>query len=193
VIISVAGEGAVDVAVATRLVENAGHSVHLVLPKGGKSKLDPRLHGYNNAARFAPWLILRDLDTDASCAPALARQLLPEPSSLMLFRIVVRAIEAWLLADTLAFSEFFDVDDTALPAKPDELIDPKRALIEIIAASTNPSIRRAILPGRGTRDIGPGYTGMLIEFTVGYWDIARGRQRSPSLNRCVNALAALES
>jgi hypothetical protein len=32
---------------------------------GGKTKLDPRLPGYLDAARRTPWLILRDLDRDA--------------------------------------------------------------------------------------------------------------------------------
>jgi hypothetical protein len=28
-----------------------------------------RLGGYNNAARFSPWLVLVDLDRDADCPP----------------------------------------------------------------------------------------------------------------------------
>jgi hypothetical protein len=110
----------------------------------------------------------------------------------MLFRIVVRAIEAWLLADTAAFSDFFSVAITRLPEKPDHLIDPKRRLVEIVAASTSPSIRRAMLPGKGRRNVGPGYTATVIEFTMAHWDIPRARQASPSLDRCVEALAALK-
>jgi hypothetical protein len=190
--ITVACEGDVDVAVASRLVEDAGHSVHRLFPKGGKAKLDPRLRDYNNAARFAPWLVLRDLDTDASCAPTLARQLLPEPSPLMLFRIAVRAIEAWLLADAVAFRDLFRVPTRALPEHPDELSDPKRILVEIVAASTSTPMRTAILPGKRRRNVGPGYTATLLEFTIVHWDIARARQASPSLDRCVEALAALK-
>lgn len=190
-IVTLVGEGTIDIAVGTRLAEDAGHSVHRTYPQRGKHNLDRQLPGYNNAARFAPWLVLRDLDTDASCAPTLARQLLPQPARYMSFRIAVRAVEAWLLADTEAFAEFFSVSHTRIPATPDELGDPKRALVDVVALSTSASIRKAILPGPVTRKVGPGYTGAVIAFVNAHWNIGRARKASPSLDRCVAALAAL--
>jgi hypothetical protein len=191
VIFTLAGEGLIDIAVATRLAEHAGHTIRRTFPQQGKSRLDRQLRGFNNAARFEPWLVLRDLDTDAPCAATLVRQLLPEPSRYMLFRIAVREVESWLLADAQAFADFFSVPATAIPEKPDELTDPKGTLINVVASSTSASMRREILPGDVTRKVGPGYTAKVIEFVDAHWNIARARQASSSLDRCVAALANL--
>ena len=37
--------------------------------KSGKGALLERLLNYNQAARFAPWLVVVDLNRDAECAP----------------------------------------------------------------------------------------------------------------------------
>lgn len=190
-IFTLAGEGLIDIAVATRLAEHAGHTVGRSFPQQGKSKLDVKLRGFNNAARFGPWLVLRDLDTDAPCAATLVRQLLPERSQYMLFRVAVREVEAWLLADAEAFANFFSIPAAALPEKPDELVDAKSTLVNVVASSTSPSMRREILPGEVTRKVGSGYTAKVIEFANENWNITRARRASPSLDRCVAALAAL--
>lgn len=190
-IFTLAGEGPVDVAAAARLVEYTGHEVGRTYPTGGKGKLDPNLAGYNNAAKFSPWLVLRDLDQDASCAPTLRQQLLPNPSRLMLFRIPVRAVEAWLLSDASGFATFFRVRELAVPATPDALEDPKSALLEVVASSNDVSLRKLMLPAYASRKVGTGYSAKLIEFIDTQWEIARARSASPSLDRCVAALREL--
>ena len=96
--------------------------------KGGKAAVDQRLTGYNNAGRFACWLVLRDLDHDAACAAALRSQLLPFPSPHIRLHIAVRAIEAWLMADAESFAQFFSVSSARIPLNPETLDDPKREL-----------------------------------------------------------------
>jgi hypothetical protein len=87
-------EGTTDAAVARRLLIEAdlepGHEYVL----NGKGALDQRLAGYNRAAGLACWLVLRDLDQDAECAPALRRTLVETPSAHMRLHILVHAVEA---------------------------------------------------------------------------------------------------
>lgn len=69
--VTLAVEGTTDAAVARRLLHEADLQAGPEYVKNGKSALDQSLAGYNNAARFSCWLVLRDLDQDAACAPAL--------------------------------------------------------------------------------------------------------------------------
>jgi hypothetical protein len=87
----------------------------------GKANLRRALPGYNAAAQRTPWLVLVDLDQDFNCAAALVRDWLPTASTHMRFRIVVRQIESWLLADGERFSRFFGVRAGAVPDAPDTL------------------------------------------------------------------------
>ena len=101
-----ATEGLPDEAVAQKLLGEAGHDVKMIRNCGGKSKLDPKIPSYNQAAKYGHWFILRDLDHDAGCAPELRAQLLPNSSAKMQLRIVVRSIEAWLIGDYERFARF---------------------------------------------------------------------------------------
>ncbi len=77
VVISGAVEGDVDEAVLRRLAEQVGAAIGPVHGKKGKQFLLRRVHGYNNAARFGPWVVLVDLDQDADCAPHLRLEVAP--------------------------------------------------------------------------------------------------------------------
>jgi hypothetical protein len=98
VFLKIAVEGSLDEAVVRRLASEAGLALDEVHGKNGKDRIEQRLLGYNNAARYTPWLVLVDLDTE-ECAPSLRSHWLPKPAPLMCFRVVVRSIESWLLAD----------------------------------------------------------------------------------------------
>ena len=65
VAVTVAVEGPSDLSILRRVLEYAGCTVHVVHGRGGKNQINANLTGYNNAARFAPWVVLRDLDHDA--------------------------------------------------------------------------------------------------------------------------------
>jgi hypothetical protein len=93
----------------------------------GKGHLDRQLRGYNNAARFSSWLVLRDLDTDALCAPDLVHRMLPDGAANMRFRIAVKAVESWLMADLEGFSHFIGVPRSIVPINSEGIADPKRA------------------------------------------------------------------
>ena len=97
--ISGAVEGMPDEAVLRRIVIARRAEVHRVQVQRGKANLRRALPGYNAAAQGNPWLVLVDLDRDFDCAAALVADWLPAPSAYMRLRVVVREIEAWLLAD----------------------------------------------------------------------------------------------
>ena len=71
-------EGPTDEPLAKRLIEAVDMKPKATFIARGKSKLDPRLPGYNAAGRHSAWLVLRDLDHDdaGSCVPALVQSLL---------------------------------------------------------------------------------------------------------------------
>lgn len=183
-------EGGVDQAVATKLLSSHGHDVLAPYVTGGKHKLDARLSGYNNAARFSPWLVLRDLDHDAPCPAALIDMICPEPAEQMRIRVPVREIEAWVLADRGAAARFLGVRLAAVPRRPDELEDPKRTLVDLARTSRFRAIRQDLVPPVGLSvSIGPGYNPRLINFVNQTWSPDRAAPASPSLLRCRNALA----
>lgn len=193
-IFTLAAEGVVDIEVAARLCGYAGHSIHKRFPHRGKHALNSRLHGYNLAALQSPWLILRDLDHDSDCAPTLVKKLLPTRSSQMLLRVAVRALEAWLLADTASFAKYFQVRENAIPTEPDALPNPKRAVLDLIRRSAAKSVRDSMLPReRTTGTVGVGYSAKLIEFIHEHWRIESATENSPSLKKCVEALLALDN
>lgn len=190
--LSVAVEGISDEAVVRKLCAYTGVEIATVFVAGGKPKLDARLSGFNHSAHHRPWLVLRDLDTDASCAPSLRRGLLPQPAPGMHLRVPVTAIEAWLLADRLHIAQFLGVSPAVVPVEPDSLIRPKRTLVDLAQRSRKRGIREDFVPRQGTaRELGPGYTARIIEFATDVWNPGEAAERSDSLARCIRCLEGL--
>lgn len=188
-IITVAVEGDHDAVVARRLLEAVGLAMGAVYGARGKGALDKALPGYNHAAKHGPWLILRDLDHDAPCAPKLVERLIPEPAPHMCLRVVVRSIESWLMADRDGMSRFLQVTPSRVPAEPETLPHPKQFLIELAKHSRSRAIRQDMVPTMGTgAHVGPGYTGRIIEFAGTQWQPLLAAKRSESLERCMRAL-----
>jgi hypothetical protein len=189
-VLTIAVEGASDEAVVRRICNSVGLDVGPAFVAGGKVRLDARLGGYNHAARFAPWLVVRDLDHDADCAPTLVRRLLPALADQMLFRISVRTIESWLLADRENFAKYFGVSLAVVPSAPEELDRPKRTVVDLARRSTKRAIRDGLVPAPGiSAEVGPGYTAAVIEFATRMWDPERAADAAPSLMRCLQALS----
>lgn len=186
-------EGAVDEVILRRLVREAGRNVGTVYVTRGITNLFRRLPGFNAAAEHAPWVVLIDLDA-AECAPALIQRHVPRPSSGMLIRVAVRAVESWLLADRECLAEFLSVSPSRIPQDPDGEQSPKDALVEIARHSRRRSIREDMVPRAGSgRRVGPAYEARLIEFIAGRsesptWQPRRAAESSSSLRRCLTAL-----
>lgn len=187
-------EGITDAAAVSRLCTESGLQLNRVFSSGGKRALDRSLPGYNAASRIGPWLVLRDLDHDAECAPDLVERLVPESrrSPGLVLRIPIRSLEAWLIADRDAIARFLAVRPAAVPPNPETLPRPKRTLVDLARQSRKRQIRQDMVPAEGTSaEVGPGYTSRLIEFISQHWDPVAAAMASDSLARCLRALRKL--
>jgi hypothetical protein len=183
IVLSAAVEGDLDEVVLRRLIAETGLLFGTIYGKAGKEHLRNRIQDYNNAARFAPWIILVDLDREADCAVSLRRNWLPEPAPKLTFRVAVRALEAWFLADREAISDYLGVSRDRVPLNPDQELDPKKSLIELAAHSRQARIRDAMAPSIGRR-VGPLYSLRMTEFVECHWRPELAAERSDSLRRC---------
>ena len=192
VVVSAAVEGIVDEAVVRRLLSHVHAIPGEVHGKNGKSHLRKRMGGYNNAARYAPWIVLVDLDREADCPPPMRFAWVPEPARSMCFRVAVRAIEAWLLGDRERLASFLSIGLRRLPGTPESLEDPKRTIVDLSRQSRRRGIREDMVPRPGSgRSIGPAYSSRLIEFTENHWrpEVADGK--CESLRRAIESLRCL--
>ena len=182
-------EGDADVPVIRRLFELVGLEVGTIYGLRGKNWLDQRLAAYNSAAHHRQGFALRDLNGDADCAPHLMREILPTRADGMCFRVAVRAMEAWLIADRERMAQFLSVPLTRIPRYPDTVSDPKAAIVNLARRSRKRAIRLDMAPTPGTSGrVGPGYSARIIEFGSGVWRPDVAREISPSLARCIAAL-----
>ena len=194
-LVYLAVEGDVDEAVARRILEYVDLPHYLLAsPPNGKAKLLENMPKYNEAAKWNRWFVLVDLDQKPECAPDLIQTVLPKPSKGMRFRVAVRAMEAWLLADTDHLSDFLHVPQTKFPANPDAELNPKVSLVNLARHSTREEIRKDMVPREGSGgSVGPGYTDRLREFVITRWRPEAAVERSDSLRRCIAALQTLKN
>jgi hypothetical protein len=192
IIVKAAVEGIVDEAVVRRLLCDAQAIPGEVYGKNGKAHLRQRLRGYNNAARHAPWIVLVDLGRDADCAPPLRSAWLPDPAPHMFFRVAVRAVEAWLLADRHGMASFLKVRRQSIPADPEKLEDPKGVIVDLARQSRRREIREDMIPRPGSgRRVGPAYSSRVIEFASTFWRPETALECCDSLKRTVEGLRRL--
>lgn len=193
-VITGAVEGDLDEALLRRIATHAGCCLEIVHGREGKPSLLQRLIGYNNAARFSPWVVLVDLDRDCDCVPLCLHQWLPRPSRHMCFRVAVRAIEAWLLADRERMAHWLGIAEANFPNDPDSLDNPKQQLINLARRSRR-RIRNDLVPRDGSgRAVGPLYNARIVEFIENQhsgWRPDHALRHSDSLARCIKHLHRL--
>lgn len=192
VVISAAVEGIVDEAVICRLLTHAGAIPGIIYGKNGKQDIRLKIQGYNRAAQHTPWIVLVDLDNDADCAPILHATWLPDPARFMCFRIAVRQVEAWLLADREQIASFLAVRRDKIPRDPESLVNPKEILVELARKSRSREIREEMVPRTGSgRRVGPGYPSRVIEFASRHWRPDVASVHAASLSRAIECLSHL--
>lgn len=192
VVISIVVEGDIDAAAARKLVLAVGAQPGPVYGREGKQALLRKLAGYNNAARHTPWLVLVDLDRDAECAPLIRPAWLWSPAPYLCFRIVVRAVEAWLMADAQTLAAYLGVAPNRVPPLPESLDSPKAELVNLARLSRKRSIHKDMVPPPGGgRSVGPAYPARLIEYIQDHWRPEEAARRSASLQRALACLRRL--
>jgi hypothetical protein len=180
-------------AIARRLLSIAEDRMVVATVKiaGGYGEIGKRISAYNRAAKAVPFFILADLDRDkGACAPQLRKAWLPHGTNpLLLFRIAVPQVEAWLLADQEGVATFLGIAPDLVPLAPEALPDPKATLIKLAKHSPKAFLRRALLPAPGSdARLGPGYNIQLSRFAQSTWNLSRARRASVSLDRAIKAL-----
>lgn len=195
VVVTGAVEGPADEAVLARLVGELGALRGSIYGKKGKDYLRRKLRGYNQAARRSPWVVLVDLNSDGECGAVLQQAWLPQPAPMMCFRVAVRMVEAWLIADSERFSTFFSVARSRIPQHAEGEANPKQMVVGLARRSRRRRIREDMVPRPGSgRKVGPAYTSRLIEFASNRdsgWRPNVAAQRSESLSRCLRCIRRL--
>lgn len=161
------------------------------LTRGGNQYIRKHIKSFNEASRVTPYLILTDLDNH-NCVVEFMENWIPAHTRNkdFIFRVAVREVESWLLADTVNLSSYLGVSQNHLERlAPDEVGDPKKTLINIASRSRISSIRSDIVPPQNSSRIqGPGYNIALQHFVSKLWNIEQACNRSHSLKKTVEAL-----
>lgn len=193
--IYVVTEDALSEAVIDRIIQFVGVDIEVItrMRKNGIGYLKSKFPELVRLARSVPVLMLVDLDRK-ECAPTLLKdwvQDLALPDGL-LFRVAVREVEAWLLADHEAFAEFAGTPAEQLPENPDELDDPKQVLLNLVRRYARRPTKDALLPRKGAfSKVGVGYNTELIRFVNEIWRPDRAAEYSDSLARMIPRVQAL--
>lgn len=190
-VVTIAGEGRLDLDVAEKLVSYYGGEVGNRYDRGGKPGVQSKIDGYNNDAKHTnmPWLVLLDLNSD-ECPPSLRNKLLNEAAPSMCFRIAVREIESWLMGDAENLASYFGVSRVLVPPEPEKLNDPKESLIQLAKKSNKREIREGIArKGSAQLEPGPRYTALMRKYAHNHWRPEVAAERADSLRR---AMACVE-
>jgi hypothetical protein len=111
----------------------------------------------------------------------------------LIFRIAVREIEAWLLADRYGFARFAGISQDLVPPDPEITPDPKAMLVNITRRSQVRRVRERIVPQDGsTAPVGPDHNACLSEFAKTTWDVKAAASVARSLSHCVAKLKAFQ-
>lgn len=180
----VATEDELSEAVVFRLVMAARGSAEGVRPlrREGYGYLRRSIGKFCEAARRTPIILLTDLDA-ASCPPTLIRDWFGatiRPPRLI-FRVAVREVETWLLADREGLGAFLHVSPQKIEPNPESLPDPKHYLLSL-ARSAPRDLKNDLLPKKGAAaSQGFGYNARLRDFVETGWSVERASSRSSSL------------
>lgn len=190
--IQAAVEGLLDESVVRQLIAHSGGEAGTVYGGNGKPPLRRMIRGYNNAARFTPWVVLVDLDNEPDCAPPLRNAWVPTPAPLLCFRVAVREIEAWLMADRQALAAFLRIRTGSVPEEPEKLRHPKSVMVDLARRSRSSDVRRDIVPRENSgRRVGPAYVSRLVEYVQTHWRAEVAADRAESLQRAIHCLKHL--
>ena len=193
--INLAVEDPLSEAVLLKILDQSGrpYEVGNCHKKDGFGYLRKTIGGFNSAAKGTPFLVLTDLDR-YECPVALIQEWLTVPKHHnLLFRVAVREVESWLLADRTGFAKFLGIRESLVPHDADTIPDPKQYLINLVRKSRKRDLLSDIVPlPKSTATQGRNYNGPLISFVQRSWDLLAAMNHSPSLSRTVDAVAQFQ-
>ncbi|MDO4569611.1 MAG: hypothetical protein Q4D38_04425 [Planctomycetia bacterium] len=188
--VSVAYEDQLTFAVVQKLFSlrkdlSIGENIHC----NGQGKIKKRILSYNLMAKNGkPAFVVTDLDQKECPATLISEWLGDVPvSENLLFRVAVREVESWVLADISSITRFLGVGKKLIPENTDTLPDPKAFLIQLAKKSKKRDIK-GIIPRNESASIGLDYNHQLCRFVQEHWRIENAILHSPSLKRSVERL-----
>jgi len=157
--------------------------------RGGSGYLLRTIAGFNNAAKGCPFFVVTDLDS-APCPPELVSDWLSRPMHPnLMFRVAVREVESWVLADRDGVSSLLGVRKSRIPTDTDSVRDPKDLLLSLARTARSSQVRRDLVPPIGSlRKVGALYNSRLASFVSEQWRVERARRHSASLNRAMRRI-----
>lgn len=163
----------------------------------GFGQLRVRLPAFNHAAaRGEPVFVLTDLDVHAQCPGDVLPTWLPKGtrrSRNLVFRVAVKEVEAWLLADKANFADFLAVDSAHLPGRIESIADPKLEIVRLARLSASADIVNDLVPRAGsTAEVGRLFERSLLGFARQQWDIDEAARHSRSLRRALRAVGRFQ-
>jgi len=156
---------------------------------GGSGALRRNLSKYIDLSKRKRVVVVTDLD-DALCAPQIINDWFGGaacPNGLT-FRVAVREIESWILADRSGIAEWMQIPLARVPVAVDDEPDPKKSMIDLARRAKNSDVRRHLPPNPGAR-VGTGYNALLAGFVNENWDVTRAKINSPSLEKAHRRIA----
>jgi hypothetical protein len=161
---------------------------------GGFGEIKGNLEKYLNLAIREPVVLITDLDR-YQCAPSLVAEWFGEHelSNFLCFRVAVREIESWLMADRTNFASYLGVSEAKVPREIESENDPKARLISI-AKHARKDIRDEIVR-RSSIGFAQalGYNDALSTFVDSNWNIDAAAEQSNSLRRAIDGLSRLKN
>lgn len=192
--IVIATEDVLSESVAERLVAETKSKLAVCnrIRKNGAGYLRSRFRNFCEIARLTPVLLVADLDTN-TCPSALIEDWSRRDRNpgQLLFRVAVRQIESWILADREGIAKFLSVRVVHIPKTPDALTNAKQSLLRV-AQKAPRKIREELVADRGAiASQGLGYNDLLSRFVRTSWNPKNAASRSDSLDRARMRLAEL--
>jgi hypothetical protein len=182
----VIGEDALSCVLGRQIVQQvAGQAiVQEPISTGGATKLQRNLSRYSQlASRFR---VLCIADTDGKCAKQMLATWLPAGTvTNFALRFAVTETESWVMADRERFAGFLGIRTSRVPGEPDDLADPKGALLNLARQVRSRELRADLVSPHNPTKPGSGYNGRLAEFVATQWRVDEAASQSKSLARAV--------
>ena len=204
----ISGEDDATRAVIRRLIADYNPNLHIIqsLPARG-SEIKSKIPNFNILSRQFPVILLTDLD-DVPCAPIGKASLLNGvvQSQDLIINIAVDEIEAWLMADTTGFANYFGISFSEMPHFAPQKMQGRKPLSEIslnvkcswhlthqLAHHSQKSEIKAqiAVPIEDKTCKGKEYNTALVPFIEKFWNPEVGRKVSDSLNRMIGRINKL--
>ena len=158
-----------------------------VFVTGGSGNIRANVERYRNASNVYPHVVLTDLDQYECPGALLADWSVGQLPPNLLFRIAVRSVESWLLADRERIAQFLQIPLNKVCQAPENVVDCKHELISLARRARSRRLATELCPATGSiAKQGPLYNAHMTRFVRESWRVDVATSGAASLKRaCV--------